>query len=94
MLCRQMTREENQDVGHGKMEVGQSHPALLCSGSIKKRKVGSNDISKIWISVYVCVCAHLLYEMRKQAACQAVVFSHIAVFFSLPLHPINKNSWK
>lgn len=70
VLCRQRTREESQDVGHGRMEVGQSHPALFCSNSVK-RKVGSNDISKIWISVCVCVRAHplALYEERKKHAC-------------------------
>ena len=54
MLHRQRTAEENQDVGHGRMEVGQSHPALLSSAS-QWGRMRSNDVRKIYIFAIFCV---------------------------------------
>lgn len=58
-MCRTGRRREevNQDVGHGRMEVGQSHPVPLPSicSTTRKVEMEGGQPCHIYLSLHVCV---------------------------------------
>ena len=64
VLFRRRTEEESQDVGHSRMEVGQSYPAP----ALLRGRPGSNGVSKIRISL----CESVLYQWQLVQKCQGV----------------------
>lgn len=72
VLHKHRTGEESQEVGHSRVEMGQSHPALLCSGS---------DISKIWIFMCVDEVNQKQLLVKCMTLCRVCVWTyHLALY--------------